>query len=69
MSRPADSPFTLQLTLETKPSAVRALAQFIKRTRWEHFMECAIDRKEAELIREGVEQLSEALANKGYAPR
>jgi len=69
MSRPADSPCCGQLTLEAIPSAVWALAQFIKRTQWEHFIEFAADRKKAELIRGGVERLAEALAKKGYAPR
>jgi hypothetical protein len=46
-----------------------ALAQFVKRLRWEHMRECAVDDDEAYAIRDAVEKLEATLAEGGFRPR
>lgn len=60
-------PVRLEIYADT--ATVWALAQFIKRVRFEHFRECAVNEDEAYLIRDGVAKLGEALADKGFTPR
>ena len=59
----------LKLTLSAPRPVLRALGQFVKRSPWEHFAECAIDLDEARLIREGVAELERALREEGWMPR
>jgi len=59
----------LQLNLEVDERTAMALAQFVKRSRWEHYMDCAVDKDEADEIRDGVSALEKALAERGFAPR
>jgi hypothetical protein len=63
------SDHAIQLNLRLDDDSAWALAQFVKRVRWEHFRACAVDEQEAHAIRHGVSRLQEALAEKGYAPR
>jgi hypothetical protein len=59
----------IQLDIHLDDDSAWALAQFVKRVRWEHFRACAVDEQEAHAIRHGISRLQEALAEKGYAPR
>lgn len=46
-----------------------ALAQLVKRIKWSDFEPLAVDRSEAEVMREALEQLRRSLADSGYDPR
>jgi hypothetical protein len=46
-----------------------ALAQFVKRVGWHELAANAIDRDEAELIRDAIARLQRALADSGFNPR
>lgn len=60
----------LSLEFESVSDAqMLALAEFVKRVGWSEFRSNAVDDDEAYLIREGVEKLQDALAQKGFAPR
>jgi hypothetical protein len=59
----------VKLDLHLDPDSTWALAQFLKRSRWEHFLACAVDEEEAHQIKFAVGRLEAALADKGYAPR
>jgi hypothetical protein len=59
----------LQLTLEIDQQTAWALAQFVKRSRFDQYRDCAVDDDEAYLIRDGVAALEKALADRGFAPR
>jgi hypothetical protein len=46
-----------------------ALAQFMKRAGWREFRGCAVDEDEAYDIRHACDQVRDALALAGFAPR
>lgn len=46
-----------------------ALAQFVKRVNWVEITANAIDRDEAETIRDALERLRRGLADSGFDPR
>lgn len=46
-----------------------ALAQFLKRVGWSEMRQNAVDDFEAYMIRDGLDQVREALQEVGYAPR
>jgi hypothetical protein len=46
-----------------------ALAQFLKRNRWENFLARAMDEGEAHQIKFAIGWLEAAQAEKGYAPQ
>jgi hypothetical protein len=58
----------IKLDLHLDPDSAWALAQFLKRSRWEHFLARAVVEGEAHQIKFAVGRLEAALAEKGYAP-
>ena len=46
-----------------------ALAQLLKRIGWSQWRALAVDDDEADAMRSACEQVSQALAERGYAPR
>jgi hypothetical protein len=46
-----------------------ALAQFVKRVGWVEFSANAIDRSEAELMRDAIDRLRRGLQDSGFNPR
>jgi len=59
----------MNLDLELTDDQAFALAQFVKRVGWQEWRQNAVDDDEAYMIRDAFEQLSKALAIKGYRPR
>lgn len=59
----------IRITLEMSEQEAEALAQFVKRSRWEHYTDCAVDTDEAYLIRDAVNRLQIGLSEAGFAPR
>lgn len=66
---PANMDHSVDLTLYAAPETLWALAQFVKRVQYVHFLAGTVDKQEADMIRDGVQALESALAQKGYAPR
>ena len=59
----------LQCTTYLNDDQAHALAQLSKRIGWTELRALASSDEEAELMREGIGQLSQALAEIGFAPR
>ena len=55
----------IKLDLHLDPDFAWALAQFLKRSRWEHFLACAVVEEEAHQIKFAVGRLEAALAEQG----
>jgi len=59
----------VSLQLDMTEDELWAFAQFLKRSQWEHYRECAVDDDEAYVIRAAVLKLQDALREAGYSPR
>ena len=59
----------IKLYLYLDPDSTWALAQFLKRTRWENFLARAVDEGEAHQIKFAISWPEAAQGEKGYAPR
>lgn len=57
------------ITFELTPQQAMALAQFCKRSQFQTFHECAVDKDEAYVMIDGIYQLTNALREEGYSPR
>ena len=60
---------TITIQLELTDDQALALAQFIKRVGYRAYRECAVDENEAYTMVYAADQLRQALARQGYAPR
>ena len=52
-----------------RPDEAWAFAQFLKRARWDHYRALAVSADEATAMQGLAEQLRQAFAEQGYAPR
>jgi hypothetical protein len=60
---------TVRLQVDLGPAETLALAQLFKRVCFSTYVEYSIDETEACLMRDAVERVREALADRGYSPR
>jgi hypothetical protein len=60
---------SLVLDVPLAPAEAWAFAQFLKRAGLDDYRALAVDREEAEQMRDAGEKLRAALAQRGYAPR
>lgn len=63
------NPVVITAPLELSPDQALALAQFCKRLTWQEIAANAVDRCEAEDIKDSILSLQSTLADAGYAPR
>jgi hypothetical protein len=57
------------LIVDLTVGEAEALAQFVKRLQWHQIDSNAVDRAEAECMREAIEKLRRALVDAGFNPR
>jgi hypothetical protein len=60
---------TVTITVELTDKEAWDLAQFYKRSSFGHYRDCACDDEEAYRMIHAMGKVSEALREKGYAPR
>ena len=60
---------TVIIHFELPEDQAMALAQFLKRVGYSAYRECAVDENEAYEMVYAADQLRQALARQGYAPR
>jgi len=64
-----NQPKRVIVTLNLPPLQAQALAQLVKRIGWTELRQNAQDEEEAHDMRNAVQELQNALAEAGYAPR
>jgi hypothetical protein len=60
---------TFIVTVELQEEQALAFAQFLKRIALTHYMDCAIDVEEAQIMIDAGERIRKALAEAGFSPR
>jgi hypothetical protein len=69
MNAPTETEPLCEMSFELTDTQAMALAQFVKRIGWEEMRRCAVDDREAHVIKTALHEVQRELEYRGYAPR